>query len=217
MTNLHAILESLPQGTLTRDHLLRPQTLLAQNGNLSAYYIPFGYYPPDARIALVGITPGFEQMRLAYHTARDNLHLEGPELYKACSGAAGFGGPMRTILENMLAGVGLEFTTAIKDSVLRHPVFVNGKNYTGHQPRLSGNDFLMGMVREYFGQAIAARPDALIVPMGRAVESTLRQLNLPNKILWGFPHPSPANGHRKKQYANNLESMRRQVKLWTVA
>lgn len=227
--NLPDFFTQLPAGTLTREHLLCDQTLLVWEGDLSVYFIPFGYFPPTARIALVGITPGFEQMRLAYETARD-CRLTGDELLKACGAAAGFGGPMRRLLVEMLDAVGIpdamSLTTSadlfdvdrkdvIRASVLRHPVFVNGENYTGHRPKLVNSAFLMGLVRDYFGKSIAEHPDALLVPMGKAVESVFRELRLPNPVLWGFPHPSPGNGHRVKQLAANLDSMRQCVKNWS--
>jgi hypothetical protein len=215
MENLAAFLKSLPPGPLDRCHLLTSETLIARQGNLSAYYIPFGYYPPDAKIALVGITPGFQQMRLAYEAARV-CQDQGDELLRACQLAAGFGGPMRRILVSMLDGLGLDFDSALKDSVLRHPVFVDGaKNYTGHHPPLVRSTFLMDLASTYFAPSIAARPNVLIVPMGKAVESALRALNLPNAVLSGFSHPSPASGHRQRQYLSNLESMWRQLASWS--
>lgn len=224
--NLTDFLSQLPAGTLTREHLLCEQTLLDKDGELSVYFIPFGYFPESARIALVGITPGFEQMRLAYEAARN---YRGPDLYRFCGAAAGFGGPMRKLLIEMLDGIGIpeamgltnsadlfdaERQDVIRASVLNHPVFVNGENYTGHRPTLVRSEFLMGQVRDYFGRSIAKTPNALLVPMGKAVESVFRKLQLPNPVLWGFPHPSPGNGHRAKQFAANQRSMRNKVEQW---
>jgi hypothetical protein len=50
------------------------------------------------------VTPGFEQMRLAYEAARDyHRQATGDEdLFRHCGATAGFGGPMRHILVSML-------------------------------------------------------------------------------------------------------------------
>jgi hypothetical protein len=226
--NLSQFLDRLPAGTLTRKHLLCDETLLAKDGKLSVYFIPFGDFSKSAKIALVGITPGFEQMRLAYAAARD---YSGPErnLYRICGAAAGFGGPMRKLLIEMLVGIGIPQAMGltnsaelfdpnrrdvIRPSVLNHPVFVNGENYTGHSPVLVKSEFLMRQVRKYFHRSITRTPNALLVPMGMAVESVFRKMQLPNPVLWGFPHPSPANGHRSKQFATNQPSLIQAVNQW---
>ena len=71
------------------------------------------------------------------------------DLYRICGAAAGFGGPMRKILVGMLDEIGIheamslhtsaelfdaDRTNVIRASVLQHPVFVKGGNYTGYQP-----------------------------------------------------------------------------------
>ena len=52
----------------------------------------------------------------------------------------------------------------------------------------------------------------IIIPLGKAVEEVLEQMISDNIIkkeqcLLGFPHPSGANGHRKKQFAENKEKL----------
>jgi hypothetical protein len=62
-------------------------------------------------------------------------------------------------------------------------------------------------------------PDALIVPLGRAVEQCVRLLAADGSIderrcLFGFPHPSGGNGHRLKQFHANEAQMKREVLAW---
>jgi len=226
-------LESLPKGELSKDDLLTKTTLMDCEGDVAVHYIPFDYFPEKVDILLVGITPGFTQMRLAYEAARDHLAKNNDEstLHRVAKQAASFGGPMRRILCNMLDEAGLpkalsvnhsaeifedDYDAVAFTSVLRCPVFVAGENYTGHRPKLVQSEFLMGNVREYFVRAVEPYPDALIVPMGKAVEEVLRFLDLPNPVLWGFPHPSPANGHRKRQLEANKSGMQRIIREWRV-
>ena len=59
--------------------------------------------------------------------------------------------------------------------------------------------------------------DAVIIPAGKAVSDVLRYLLteeiIHNKtILLDFPHPSGANGHRKKQFAEKKESFKNKLK-----
>ena len=55
-------------------------------------------------------------------------------------------------------------------------------------------------------------PDALIIPLGKSVEEVLNDM-VEDKILkkeqclFGFPHPSGANGHRKAQFEQNKSNL----------
>jgi hypothetical protein len=57
---------------------------------------------------------------------------------------------------------------------------------------------------------------ALIIPLGKTVEMGLHLLERANKVdaqqcLWGFPHPSGANGHRHAQFTSNLSQMKNKI------
>ena len=56
----------------------------------------------------------------------------------------------------------------------------------------------------------------MIVPLGKTVSSVLRVLSdegliPPSPCLFGFPHPSGANGHRRTEFAANERQMREDV------
>jgi len=121
-------------------------------GKVVVYYAPVEWRNPEARLAIVGVTPGFTQMEIAVRVARREL-LAGADPDTACRRAkcaACFAGPMRQNLVSMLDGLTLSeflgcaaealFTTS---SHLLHatfavcfPVFVDGQNHTGSRPRL---------------------------------------------------------------------------------
>ncbi len=55
-------------------------------------------------------------------------------------------------------------------------------------------------------------PNVFIIPLGKAVEEVLEFMINKNLIrkeqcLLGFPHPSGANGHRKKQFEENKKNL----------
>ncbi len=78
--------------------------------DLELRYIPFDPLPaPDARVVLVGITPGQTQLRLAIAAARQALSrgLDDDEVIRRAKSAAAFGGATRANLIWMLDRVGL--------------------------------------------------------------------------------------------------------------
>ncbi len=104
----------------------------------------------------------------------------------------------------------------------KRPVFVKGKNYTGHSPRLLKHPEFRKFVEGQLSQELEEVPKALIVPQGKAVAEVLRHLSVEGKVseqrcLLDFPHASGANGHRRRLFEQSLESMRQQVQDWFVA
>jgi hypothetical protein len=97
-------------------------------------------------------------------------------------------------------------------SLLRFPVFVDNKNYSGAQPHLLSNSFLRTYALSSLREELSILPHALIVPLGRTVEGMLELLMSAGELdkqrcLWGFPHPSGANGHKYKQFSSHQEQM----------
>lgn len=217
-----------------KDELMIPGLLVEQEKNLSIYYAPHNeYINSNAKIFIVGITPGFYQMSTAIAVARRELE-EGKsieEVQYACKDAARFTGPLRKNLISMLDELeiaeyyGIESAAdlfADRDDLLHtvslipYSVFVKGANYTGHTPKLRKSLFLMKYVYENFVEELGALRDkdkVLIVPLGAAVEEALEELADKNivkheQILKGFPHPSGANVNRVAQFEENKESMK---------
>lgn len=77
---------------------------MAGDGRFDVFYAPFDHVNPDARVVLVGITPGRVQALEAIGTARRCL-LAGMSESEACErakSAASFAGPMRSNLVLLL-------------------------------------------------------------------------------------------------------------------
>ena len=209
-----------------------PQLMVHKEGSLSAYYAPFFREVTGASVALVGLTPGFRQWTEAVLTAQTALQSgrSDDEVAREVQQVAAFGGSMRTNMVEMLNDLGLAKALGLESfeqaferdvdlhmtSLLRLAVFRNEKNYSG-TPRPSKHSFLRELVLNVCGPELARVQPRLIVPLGKAVEDGLGLLVesgvvSEKQVLWGFPHPSGANGHRKEQFAANRASMKRTVR-----
>ena len=136
--------------TASNPPLLRdPRLLMEESGGVKVYYAPFEYLNTDARIVLVGITPGPTQMVNANNEARRSLLLgkSNLEAMKNAKDTAAFSGKtLRSNLINQLNHWGVHQWLGIPDSaslfvenryliqttsLLRYPVFVDDDDYRG--------------------------------------------------------------------------------------
>lgn len=208
--------------TYLKEDLMNDQFLYAKEYKLEIYWAPFEYINQDAKVVILGITPGWTQMQLAYNYVRKNIAIEEKEIMlRNAKKRASFGGKgIRKNLIEMLDGIGLNNHLQIvscaelyedknhylqSTSTLRYPVFVNKKNYTGSNPSMLKHPLLLQMIHELLVPELNKVKKAVIIPAGKAVSEVLRFLVREGKIhnrtiLFDFPHPSGANGHRKKQY-----------------
>ena len=224
-------IKSLPiKDKYTKEEILTQDFLIDKDNTLEIYYTPHNeYINPNAKIFIVGITPGFQQMSTAISTARkgieDGKNIE--EIKYDCKVAGRFSGSLRKNIISMLDELNLNKFLNInsceklfkeKDyllhttSLIPYAVFSKGNNYTGHSPKLIKSKFLMEYVYENFIENIEKLDDVLIIPLGKAVEEVLDDLVNKNiiekdQILSGFPHPSGANAHRLTQLRENKENM----------
>jgi hypothetical protein len=51
------------------EHLCTPTFRLYSDRRIELFYAPFDFVNTSAKVALVGITPGFHQMEIAFRTA----------------------------------------------------------------------------------------------------------------------------------------------------
>ena len=197
---------------------------------MKIYYAPHNEIINEkAKIFIVGITPGWTQTSIAYNTAHDGLinNLEYEEIKKECKRNSRFAGSMRKNLIEMLDELKLNEKLHIKScfelfgskdellhttSIIPYPVFINNKNYTGSNPKILDNEVLYSYMKNYFYKEVEKIQNALIIPLGKAVEEVLEfmigeGLIKEEQCLLGFPHPSGANGHRKKQFDENKENL----------
>lgn len=222
----------------TKEELLTKDFLIDKKDNIEIYYAPHNeYINKKAKVFIIGITPGFQQMSTAIATARKELEVSDDiELiqYK-CKVIGRFSGALRKNIISMLDEIELNKALNInscselfaeKDyllhtvSLIPYSVFVKKQNYSGHTPKLIKSDFLMKYVRENFINELKSLDnfeDILLIPLGRAVEEVLCKLQEEeiineNQILKGFPHPSGANVNRIPQLNENKDDMIRFIK-----
>lgn len=93
---------------IEQETLLVDDFLLYRASRLAIYYAPFDHINDNAQVVLLGVTPGWIQMQLAFATVRDVLadgatHDMALEEVKR---AAAFGGTMRLNLTRMVDGIG---------------------------------------------------------------------------------------------------------------
>lgn len=213
-----------------KDDILNKKFELFNRDNMKIYYAPHNEIINEkAKVFIVGITPGWTQTSIAYKTAHDGLikQLDYEKIKKNCKINSRFAGSMRKNLIEMLDNLGLNNKLHIVSclelfenqeeilhttSLIPYPVFINNKNYTGSSPKILDSEILQTYLRKYFYKEVEQLPNVLIIPLGKAVEEVLELMISENLIkreqcLLGFPHPSGANGHRKKQFEENRQNL----------
>jgi hypothetical protein len=228
------LIRALPnRERLEKADLLVAEFRLHHDGQLDVYYAPFDYVNETAKVVLLGITPGWTQMEIAYRNARQDLldGLSTPEVCQRAKKRASFAGSMRKNLIAMLDGLGLSSLLGIPSSeslfsehrvllhtssVIRYPVFVHGRNYTGHSPRILDTPALRWFIDNVLAEELRQVPQAVIIPLGRSVSAVLEYLAGKGSIeqgrcLLGFPHPSGANGHRVREFEQYRDRLATQL------
>jgi hypothetical protein len=208
----------------------RPDLLLGREGKLSVFYGPFDSVNTDARIVLLGLTPGWTQLRIALDAYCSAIRSGASDAAAqvAAKHAASFAG-MRIRLVRWLDDIGVPQWLGIPTtsylfeddsllhttSLVRYPVFVGEEraNYRGASPRPAASSLLRELIRNLLVPELASIPDALVVPLGSAVSAAVSELDIadPGRCLIGFPHPSGANGWADRHFAKNRDQLRRTV------
>lgn len=234
------VIKELPlKNKYTKEELLIDKFLIDKENNIEIYYAPHNeYLNPKAKVFIIGITPGFQQMSTAIATARKELEVndEIEEIQYKCKVAARFSGSLRKNIISMLDGIELNNIFNLEScselfneedyllhtiSLIPYPVFVKGENYTGHTPKLIKNQFLMKYIYDNFineFKKLEEPEKVLLIPLGKAVEEVLIKLKedgviKENQILIGFPHPSGANVNRVTQFESNKDNMIKFIKV----
>lgn len=228
---------SLPKSeSIGRELLETEPFVLDRSGSLQVVYAPFDYVNEGGRVMLVGVTPGWTQMHGSFVEARAGVEdgQDTDTILRRVKRTAAFSGSLRTNLVSMLDGIGIpealglgssaELFTVQSESLkhatsaVRYPVFKAGKNYTGSSPTIPDSALLAPYLDVLADEADQVA-QAIIVPLGKAVETALRWLIDAGRVdearcLFGFPHPSGADAHRISQYETNRDRLSEQVAGW---
>jgi len=210
-------IRSLDLATVATPAQIPAAFLLGREGCYSAHYIPFESIHEHARVVVVGITPGFVQWKNAMREAQGQLALglDDAAVLRASRLAGAFSGAIRPNFVALLDAIGVQRWLGIAScatlfgehaglvqvsGILRHPIFVDDRNYSGSPP-MTRNAFLREQMLRYFAEEARQLPDALYIPMGGSVGAGLDWLAEEGvirreRILHGLPHPSGANAER---------------------
>lgn len=216
----------VPAGKATRDWMKRNELRIEtadvlpvgakKAKRVEVFYLPFEHLNPLAKIVLVGMSPGHKQMSVVADTVAEQLSRCGrvdlPDLKRRGAFA---GEKMRSNLCRMLdyyeipglAGVssaaalfGSQWHYLHTTSLLRYPVFVDGKDFTG-QLNMLETPVLRKYVENYFCREIANLDNPYIVPLGDEAADALQGLVREGlvsgaRVIDRLRHPSPEGGSR---------------------
>jgi hypothetical protein len=220
-TQFAPVIRNLTRAELDGAPSLYEKLSIANSSDLQVCYAPFEFINPNARVVIVGITPGRQQMLNALREARRQLDLNNDEVQvlKSAKSVGAFSGDIRIHLVNLLDNVGIHDWLGISScsalfgdaaslvqttSALRNPVFYKGKDYNG-TPNLTRNPVLREQLLNHFAEDAKSLPNAIFVPLGSKVTEALQFLAAqgyinPHQILDGLPHPSPQNIERIRYF-----------------
>ena len=200
--------------------IINKKFLVKKENNIEIYYAPFNYINERAKVMIVGITPGLQQMLKSFEAINQGKSL------KEVKDLSSFKGSMRTTLIKYLNELNINRILEIKSceslfnidnkylhstSLIKYPVFDEGKNYSGSN--ILKKKVLLNFLEANFVKELKKFDKTIIVPLGKTVSSTIDYLN--NKFnlnltcfLKGFPHPSGANAKKNIQFEENKMNMK---------
>ena len=206
--------------TINQKNVKDKKFLLEKEKNIEIYYAPFDFINSKAKIVIVGITPGLQQMLQSYEVINQGKSL------KEVKDLSSFKGSMRTGLIKYLDELKINDILKIKSceslfnknskylhttSLVKYPVFDKGKNYSG--ANILKKKILLDFIEKNFLEELKTLKKSIIIPLGNTVSSTIEYLN--NKynlklacFLKGFPHPSGANARKNIQFKENKRNMK---------
>ena len=210
---------------INKQSIVHKKFLITKDKKIKIYYAPFDYINSKAKIMIVGITPGLQQMLQSYEVINKGGSL------KKVKDLSSFKGSMRTGLIKYLDELKINKILKIKTSeslfdkhskylhttsLVKYPVFDKGKNYSG--ANIQKKEILMNFIEQNFLKELKQLKKTIVVPLGNTVSSTIEYLD--NKynlnltcFLKGFPHPSGVNARKNVQFRKNKSSMLKLLKI----
>ena len=209
---------------IDKKNVVSKDFLVNKDGNIEIYYAPFDYINSKAKIVIVGITPGLQQMTQSFQVIKDGKSL------KEVKDLSSFKGSMRTTLIKYMDELKINKILKIKSceslfdldskylhttSLVKYPVFDKGKNYSG--VNILKKKILLDFIEDNFLKELEMHQNSIIVPLGNTVSSTIDYLNIKHQLnlrcfLKGFPHPSGLNVRKNIQFEENKKKMLRLLK-----
>lgn len=201
---------------------------LGENGKYQLQYTPFEHVNRQAKLVIVGITPGNTQLDLAYAKAQGLLKANRPqdEILIEIKKAGAFGGSaMRPNLLKLLRHFRFEKLLGISDvetlwttnanllhstSVVPHAAFKAGKMFSGSFQDVLNSPLLKQCFLDCFvPSAKEMRPDALFVGLGPCPQAALEWcvsngILRRDQVMGSFCHPATTSGSATKFYLREV-------------
>jgi len=170
--------------TINQKNVKDKKFLLEKEKNIEIYYAPFDYINSKAKIVIVGITPGLQQMLQSYEVINQG------KSFKEVKDLSSFKGSMRTGLIKYLDELKINDILKIKSceslfnknskylhttSLVKYPVFDKGKNYSG--ANILKKKILLDFIEKNFLEELKTLKKSIIIPLGNTVSSTIEYLN----------------------------------------
>ncbi len=213
---------------LGADGVAAPQFSLGKSGVYELRYTPFEYVNRQAKLVIVGITPGNTQLALSYGKAQELLRQGHPDdlILREVKKVGAFGGPsMRPNLLKILRHFHFDQLLGIADveslwgsdaellqstSVVPHAAFKTGKMFAGSFDEVLASPLLSECFRDCFVPSVREmESDTLFVGLGPCPEAALdwcvHHGALQRKqVLGAFCHPSSASGSTTRYYLREV-------------
>jgi hypothetical protein len=208
--------------------------VLGRDKNLELQYIPFEHVNLEARLVIVGITPGNTQISSAYQKAQDLLKAGRPEseiLVEVIKTGAFAGGTrtnrggMRANLVKMLHHFQFDRLLGISDaatlwaenahllhstSVVPHAAFKSGKMFAGGFDKVKKSKLLFECFMDCFVPSAQEMPtETLFVGLGKCPQAALEWciesgILQRRQVLGAFCHPSGQGGSAVSYYLRKV-------------
>lgn len=193
------------------------EIVIGTEGKFSLRYIPFEHVARQAKIVIVGITPGTTQLKEAYDAFRSKAMAgrSDDEARAAAKQKGAFAGSMRTNLVRMLEHFGIHrrlgITSAVdlwgsaaallhSTSVVPHAAFEKGKMFNGSFGVIMASTLLRKSFEKDFILSLKLLPDdAHFIGLGPTPLDALSHcadigVIERERILGMLPHPSGSSG-----------------------
>jgi hypothetical protein len=201
-----------------------PETRLDQNGSDEIFYVPFEHVNPKARIVIVGITPGPNQIKATYGTVHRLLQAGTPDdvVLAEAKREGSFGSPtMRPNLIRMLDELGFHDLLGLRScaelwgeafdllhatSVVPNAAFRNGKPFAGRFQDVLRSPTFRREFERHFVPSLASLPKtSLYVALGptplAALDWCAEHGHLDaGQIMGALAHPSTSGGSQVDVY-----------------
>ena len=215
--------------SLDADGVQAPELVLGREKSYELRYIPFEHVNRNAKLVIVGITPGNNQLALAYKRAQDLLKAGKAEadILREVKKAAAFGGSgVRPNLLRMLRHFHFERLLGISDvetlwgpdahllhttSVVPHAAFRAGRRFAGSFREIMASSLLAECFMDCFVASVREiSTEALFIGLGPCPQAALdwcvrKGVLQRGQVLGAFCHPSAAGGSRTRYYLREVK------------